>query len=297
MISEFINILISPINKNKLIYDNYSLKDSINGDIFEIIENVPVLLPKNPSNINAQIHVDSHSEFNYLEHYQADAEMFDYFEEYNFPASIHANRRLREIIIDKVNKESNIILDVGCGMGWVAEYFLPKGNKVISMDISTVNPIKVKKLYASEYHLAITADAFNLPISDESVDTIIASEIIEHIADPKLFIASLLKALKIGGKLIISTPYNEKLAYYLCVHCNKPTPRNAHIHSFNENNFLKYIPVNSKYKIEKTNNFILEKLRTHIILKYLPYKLWRIIDNIVNRIIGRADKLIVEIIK
>ena len=298
MINDFINILVAPITKNDLLLNNNYLSDKITGDIFEILENVPVLISRDKAqDINTNLHSDNNTNFNYLEHYQTDAELFDYFQEYECGASVFANSKLREILIRMVDANTENILDVGCGKGWVAEYFIPKNKKVISMDISTVNPIKVDKSLDNKNHLGLTADAFNLPIKNNSIDCIIASEIIEHIADPKMFIAELYKALKVGGKLIISTPYNEKLQYYLCVHCNKPTPKNAHIHSFTDDNFINLIPKDAKYQISKSINFYLEKLRTHIFLKYLPFALWKMIDNIANKITKRPDKLVVMIEK
>lgn len=295
---EFLEILLSPITKNKLTFHTDKLNDDITGDSFDIIENVPVLIDFSSIIVNnSELHKSNSSDFNYIEHYQTDAELFDYFQEYECGASVFANNKLREIIIRKVPDIAKIILDVGCGKGWVAKSFIPQNRKVISLDISTINPIKIDKMINNKNHLGLTADAFNLPLADNSIDCIIASEIIEHVSDPKLFITSLFKALKIGGKLIITTPYNEKLQYYLCVHCNKPTPKNAHIHSFNENNILHYLPENSKNQISRTNNFYLEKLRMHIILKYLPFSLWQIVDKLANKIIGRPDKLLIEIQK
>ncbi len=293
-----LNILISPDSKNKLTFQDNKLFDEIRGDSFELVENVPVLIAKSKQFIEqTDLHKYHNTDFNYLEHYQTDAELFDYFTEYECGASVFANNNLRETIIRKVPANSELLLDVGCGKGWVANYFIPKNKKIISLDISSVNPVKIDKMIHSINHLGLTADAFNLPLIDNSIDCIIASEIIEHVADPKLFISSLYKALKSGGKLIITTPYNEKLQYYLCVHCNKPTPRNAHIHSFNEQNFLKYIPDSADYQFTKTNNFYLEKLRMHIFLKYLPFPLWKIIDLLANKITKRPDKLVVEIVK
>ena len=75
---------------------------------------------------------------------------------------------------------------------------------------------------------------FLICLSPESFDIIVASEIIEHVYDPKMFIDCLLDILKPSGKIIITTPYNEKIPLSLCVHCNQLTPGNAHLHSFNE---------------------------------------------------------------
>ena len=45
----------------------------------------------------------------------------------------------------KFIKPRSKILDVGCGNGWLASSVLSNGVKVISMDISTVNPSKALK--------------------------------------------------------------------------------------------------------------------------------------------------------
>lgn len=101
------------------------------------------------------------SDFNYIDHYKKDAVEFDYFAQRK-GATSHDERRAREFIISKISKNVNSILDVGCGNGWVAKEFLPKGKKVYSLDISITNPIKVKNLYPDEKHFGITADSFHL---------------------------------------------------------------------------------------------------------------------------------------
>jgi ubiquinone/menaquinone biosynthesis C-methylase UbiE len=95
-------------------------------------------------------------------------------------------------------------------------------------------PITALKNLPHPDHSAIVADVFNMPFKKNSFDIIIASEVIEHVFDPKLFIEKISAVLKPGGKLILLTPYNETIIYHLCVHCNNPTPANAHLHSFNE---------------------------------------------------------------
>ena len=82
--------------------------------------------------------------FNYIDHYKKDAVEFDYFEERK-GATAHDERRVREYIISKIPKKVNSILDVGCGNGWVAKEFLPKGKQVYSLDISVTNPAIAKK--------------------------------------------------------------------------------------------------------------------------------------------------------
>lgn len=228
---------------------------------------------------------DELKHFDYFTHYKIDATEFDYFEERIGPAK-HEERRLREIIISQIQKESKIILDVGCGSGWVAEKLSSRGKKIISLDISKLNPQRAKNHFPDENHHPLVADSFHLPFKNNSLDCVIAAEIIEHVINPKNFINELFRVIKEGGRLIISTPYKEKIKYYLCIHCNKKSPVNAHLHSFDEN------ILRNLYKGEELKHFYfmifgnkaLIYLRTHILLKYLPLILWRLIDWFANKI-------------
>ena len=231
--------------------------------------------------------------FNYKEHYQTDAVEFDYFEERK-GATAHDERRLREYIISKIPKDVNSILDVGCGNGWVAKEFIPKGKKVFSLDISLTNPSKAKQLYQSQNHFGIVADSFHLPFSNESFDCVIASEIIEHVVNPADFIKELFRVVKRGGKLIITTPYKEKLIYYLCIHCNQKTPANAHIHSFDEKKLESLYQEKDleSFWFKTFGNKVLIFLRTYVILQFFPFWLWKMKDWFANFFINKPVHII-----
>lgn len=231
--------------------------------------------------------------FNYIDHYKKDAVEFDYFEERK-GATAHDERRVREYIISKISKNINSILDVGCGNGWVAKEFLSKGKQVCSLDISVTNPAIAKKLYQNEKHFGVAADSFHLPFKNNSFDCVIASEIIEHVIEPKDFIKELFSVVKSGGSLIITTPYKEKIIYYLCIHCNQKTPANAHIHSFDENKLRDIYSGKDleSFKYKTFGNKALLFLRTHVILKFFPFWLWMIIDRFGNRIYNKPVHII-----
>jgi ubiquinone/menaquinone biosynthesis C-methylase UbiE len=220
---------------------------------------------------------------NYIDHYKKDAVEFDYFEE-NRGATAHDERRVHEYIISEVPKNVITILDVGCGKGWVAKHFLPKGPIVLSLDVSTSNPGKAIETYSSENHSGIAADSFHLPFVDNSLDVVIASEIIEHVVDPTEFIKELFRVVKKKGRLLVTTPYKEKLIYYLCVHCNKKTPANSHIHSFDEVKLKSYYNGEDleKFEYETFGNKLLIFLRTYVILQFFPFWLWKIKDKFAN---------------
>jgi ubiquinone/menaquinone biosynthesis C-methylase UbiE len=229
------------------------------------------------------------NQFDYLAHYTIDAEEFDYFE-IRSGATFHEEKRVREMLALQVSPNTFRILDIGCGRGWVAEEFIPQKKQVISLDISKKNPSQInKKHYDEKFNVPIVGDSFSLPFISYSVDCIIASEVIEHVIDPESFIEELFRVLKKGGKLIISTPYREEIRYYLCIHCNKKSPVNGHLHSFDERSLRDLYKKNDLKKIyyKIFGNKFLIYMRTHIILKYLPLKIWLLIDMIANKIYNK----------
>lgn len=294
-------ILADPITGKDLIEGKKAGANFLSSEnnVYPIFENVPVLLPDHEKkNTNSDLHSQFRSDFNYAVHYNEDAGHFDYFKEEESRATKEEIRRLHQAIIKRIPKNAELILDVGCGNGWAAKYFLGKGTKVISMDISIKNPTKVLKENPHENHAAVVADAYHLPFKKNVFDVIIASEIMEHVYDPKLFIIKLIEALKPGGKLIITTPYNENIEYFLCVHCNKPTPKNAHLHSFDEKNIINFIPEEFvNFKTDKFSNKYLVRLRLNLLMSFLPFGLWKFKDAVVNSIFKKPLRFLIELDK
>lgn len=250
---------------------------------YEIQGSIPILIaPKSGG-----------SGFDYLTHYQRDSLAFDYFEERS-GATEHSERRLREFILSQIPTSTSTILDVGCGSAWIAKAYQKSRVAVHSLDVSPVNPQKALDRYPSEYHVGVAADAFALPFPDSSLTCIVAAEIIEHVPDPGPLVCEMLRVLTIGGVLIVSTPYKEQLIYELCIHCGQRTPRNAHLHSFDERKLAQH----GEHRTDVTfswstlNNKALLHARTHVLLRYLPFSLWRVTDRLANLIVNRPANIV-----
>jgi 2-polyprenyl-3-methyl-5-hydroxy-6-metoxy-1,4-benzoquinol methylase len=302
MKNNFLNdLLIDPLTKEPLHFEESSdtLISSSSVNCYDLIEGIPrIIVNYNQSVKKSDIHKDHDSEFNYSDHYQKDADIFNYSET-DMPAVTREEfKRLRESIISEISENINIVLDVGCGNGWAAKKLIPLGKKVISMDISSTNPVNAVKEVTHEDHAGLIADAYNIPLKENSVDCIIASEILEHVPDPEIFIINLVKLLKENGKLIITTPYNEKIEYYLCVHCNRPTPKHAHLHSFTEENIVRFIPhTGVTWSAKRFCNKYLVQIRAHLFLRFFPYSIWKLSDNLFNSVFNKATRLQVVVIK
>ncbi|MEP7265830.1 MAG: class I SAM-dependent methyltransferase [Bacteroidota bacterium] len=300
MIRPFLEkILTDPFSGAPLVYDaQQNILRNSDGVVYSVNDDVPLLLPsgKRIEIEKDELHHRAASDFNYIEHYTKDAETFDYFAEHVSGATRNEILRLEQIIASHVPPNAETILDVGCGNGWVANLFSGKQN-VISMDISSINAIKVHHANKNKNHNSLVADIYHLPLKPESIDCIIASEIIEHVADPELFISKLYHVLKPGGTLIITTPYKEKIEYYLCVHCNKPTPKNAHLHSFDEKVISGYMPALSKNKITTFSNKWLLKLRSYKVTRYLPLSAWKLLDIAANAVLPAPTRIMIRVFK
>ena len=266
---------VHPVTKEKLIWDDSGklLFDKTSSDTFPVIDDLPILLPFS-RDLNE-------AEKKYETHYQIDAEEYDYFsaaEGQNERAEIE---RLHQHIISEIPASAKTILDVGCGGGWLANALLPKGKTVISMDVSIINPQKTLKNFPHPNHFGLVADALYLPLREGSIDCIVASEIIEHVPDPAKFLGSIYTALAPGGKLIVTTPYNELIRYSLCIHCNQNTPHNAHLHSFKEESLIQKAPkqaINVRTQIINAKVFSL--LRVLTLMDFLPYSVYKTLDRI-----------------
>ncbi|MGB9771816.1 MAG: methyltransferase domain-containing protein [Candidatus Kapaibacteriota bacterium] len=277
-------LLVSPGKKLPL-YFNKTNETLVCGEgEFQILDGIPILLPKQKTN--------------YIEHYQKDAELFDYFEP-RLKETESEEERLAQYILWRIPPKAKLIADVGCGKGWLARRLLRLDRIVVSIDLSYTNVSKVLKLYPDENHFGVVADGYNLPFKDEAFDCVVASEVIEHLESPNSFISELVRIVKQNGKIIITTPYREKIRYTLCVHCNKPTPWNAHLHSFDEFS-LNQILTNSSplihWRFYKFGNSLIQYLRLYRALKLLPFWLWRLLDSFLN-LFSKPKHILVEITK
>lgn len=93
------------------------------------------------------------------------------------------------------------ILDVGGSAGTLHDRLLEKHppEKIISLDIELIHTRTNQ----------VIGDAQKMPFGNNSFDSILAGELIEHVESPKLFLEESWRVLRNNGVLAISTP-NKK---------------------------------------------------------------------------------------
>lgn len=252
----------------------------------------PTLTPEGVYNFLSVSPADGQA--NYVTHYQQDALEFDYFTPPADPATVHESERLHQEILSHLPASARTVLDVGCGSAWVARELLPHKAAVVSCDIALRNTTEALRRYPAPHHFAVTGDAFDLPFRDGSLDAVISSEVMEHVPDVSSYLRSLVRVVRPGGRVILSTPYDETIQYSLCIHCNRPTPLHAHLHSFNERLMEELLaPLPVRYTLHTLSNKALLYLRTHGVLRHLPFRAWRRVDGWANRVVRKPGRLVV----
>lgn len=116
--------------------------------------------------------------------------------------------------IEKLLSEKETILDVGCGNGVLANYLIAKGYNVYGTDASETGVAIANQKNPGRFYLQdLATDLLPSPLQQRRFDTIISTEVIEHLYNPRKFVSFCKQILPSGGRLILSTPYNGYLKY------------------------------------------------------------------------------------
>lgn len=272
--------LISPDTREPLRWHSDGTLRTERGETFPCEGEIPVLLPTHQN--QAMRH--------FIAHYQRDAELFDYWEERD-AATAHDERRLRETILRTIPAQARLVLDVGCGNGWLARALVRRGVAVCSTDLGRTNPQRALAETPDERHVAVVASGERLPFADATFDCAVASEVIEHLPEPERTLEEMWRVVRPGGRVVISTPYRERIRYVLCIHCNQPTPLHAHLNSFDEHRLAEYLR-DGRFGYTTFGNKALLIARTHVVLQWLPHWLWRAVDRLANRVIPKPAHIV-----
>ncbi len=127
------------------------------------------------------------------------------------------------------------ILDVGCASGWflseVAKFFpfsAPTGIDLYKEAVKYGNK-KYKNLKL------INCDAHALPFKNNSFDTVICCEVLEHVGNPERVLKEIKRVLSSNGIVVIeidSGNFLFKIAWYWWTNIKKGVWMDAHVNTF-----------------------------------------------------------------
>lgn len=91
------------------------------------------------------------------------------------------------------------LIDIGCGVKPYAKILKPYIKKHIGVDhVGMIHSISKVDIFA---------DAYNIPVENNEFDTILCTEVIEHLEEPSLCFKEMYRILKHGGYAIITCPF------------------------------------------------------------------------------------------
>lgn len=169
------------------------------------------------------------------------------------------------------------ILEVGCGAGQVLVEITSKiqSSNIYGIDILDEWLIQTKKKLGDKVKLT-NGFAENLPFENNSFDYIVCSEVLEHVIDPSVVLAELMRVVKKAGLIIVTIPdeiiinkIKDMIDFFRLY--NKLFPNivkhnDWHIHNFNLKYFYGCLPKELKISSVKTIPYRFLPLRYTITL-------------------------------
>ena len=200
-----------------------------------------------------------------------DAPQYDGLSDSQYFEATFANaRESREKIYDQILKgrinKDDIVIDYGCGPGFLARVLARHSASVYALDIST-GALACAQILNGESNLTyLTADESGLAkVADSSVDTVVSFAMVQHISDAiyDLVMTNISKKLKSGGRLILhiqlpvegwrteeewrsDTSVKGRIKYKYGLHCFA-RPESEHVAMAEKHGFVdvKIVPVST----------------------------------------------------
>jgi len=109
---------------------------------------------------------------------------------------------MRKALANAIPFAHGRMLDVGCGLRPYQNLFGESIGSYIGIDYPTTQ---------HKAHVDLLGNAMALPFADNSIDTLLATELLEHLPDPDQFLGQIARVLKPAGVFIFSVPFLEPL--------------------------------------------------------------------------------------
>lgn len=131
---------------------------------------------------------------------------FDRSLENEFERNVSSRRKICEQLLGRHLTGDSVIVDYGCGPGFLAKAMAPRVGRVYACDISSGVLACARALNAHERVTYLEANPVGMnAIPDESVDVVASIAVVQHVTDEVLvgILELCLQKLKPGGRIVL----------------------------------------------------------------------------------------------
>ncbi len=113
-----------------------------------------------------------------------------------------ADFAIRDTLLKHAEKFQGDLLDIGCGDGRYRDFLKGRVTRWVGMD----RPVSG---HPAAFAPELIGDALALPVADATFDTVLCTQVIEHVEEPLVLLREAWRVLKPGGRLLLTAPqYN-----------------------------------------------------------------------------------------
>jgi len=144
-----------------------------------------------------------------INYHDSVAQCYDEANTLEHPKFIQSYKNIFDNILPiKSSSSESVILDIGCGTGFLLQFLEQPGRKKVFASDITPNMLKIaSSKYTSPNYFR--GDSYSLPFKDKTFDFVLCNALLHHLYDWESALVELTRVLKHGGTLFVGCEPNS----------------------------------------------------------------------------------------